>query len=245
MGKGIDPKDMQILRHFREGEQPLGSWQLANILREQGQQWSVATIGRSLNKLEAAGYLTQDGSQRGRILTEEGARAMALDRHLADITAQTLRLGKYIEPEVLEDFQTILEVRRIVEGGAARLAAQHATPEEIAFMESLLNQEEERYKTTWINQLDVDFHKAIVRAAKNQILESLYMQVIGMGQQSSAFEFLRKKINAGFVSKHRAILAAIREKDPDRAQAAMVDHIDTLMEDLRVYYDTYMEDASI
>lgn len=241
MGQKLDDKDMQILELFVDADGPLGSWLVANRLADQGVEQSLATIGRSLNKLERAGCLVQKDKNRGRVITEEGLRALAMNQHIKDLTTQTLQLGKYLAPEMLEDFHTVLEVRRIIEAGTARLAALRATPEEIRQMERLLDQEEEKYKTTWINQLDLDFHKAIVKSAKNAVLESLYSQIIGMGQQSSAFEYLRKKINAGFVSKHHQILEAIKSGDPDAAEAAMLSHIDTLIEDVNIYYRTYLK----
>ena len=236
MNQKLDDKDLQILALFTDAQGPLGSWQVANRLADQGIESSLSTIGRSLNKLERAGCLAQKDKHRGRFITEEGQRTLAVSQHIKDLTAQTLQLEKYLVPEMLEDFHTMLEARRVIEGGTARLAARRATPEEIQYMEGLLLQEGEKYKFAWINQLDVEFHKAIARASKNTILETLHLQIVGMGHQSEAFEYLRKKINAGFVSKHRNILEAIRSGDPDAAEAAMLDHIDTLIEDVNIYY---------
>ncbi|MEL7624358.1 MAG: FCD domain-containing protein [Clostridiales bacterium] len=238
--KTFEQREIEVLKLFKNSTVPLGSWQIANILADQGFQSSTATVGRILNKLENAGYLQQDGTHRGRLITEEGIKALAMDQHLREITAQTINLEKYIAPAMLDDFLTVLEVRRIIEGGTARLAALRATQEEILKMEELLEREEKNYRTSWINQLDVEFHKSIAKAAKNQVLEHLYMQIIGMGQQTAAFEYLRKKINAGFVSKHREILGAIKAKDEEKAEKAMLQHIDSLVGDIQTYYDYYI-----
>ncbi len=236
----IEDRDLMILEYFKDIKVPLGAWQIANLMANDGIESSTATIGRRLNKLENAGYLAQDCKYRGRHITAQGIKALALKKHMKDISLQSMHLEKYLVPELLEDFKTILEVRRIVESGTARLAAMRATEQEISDMEDLLLKEEQKYKYFWINRLDVEFHISIAKAAKNAILESLYSQILGMGQQSTAFEYLRKRIKAGFVSNHRKVLEAIKKRDAAAAEAAMQEHIDSLIGDLKTYYDTFI-----
>lgn len=237
MLKELDEKEILILEMIKEASEPIGSWNIVNQMAEEKIETSSATIGRVLNKLESMGYLHKE-KFRGRVITEKGLHAIKVNKQLKDMAVHQSTLYRFIDPKLLEDFLTVLEARRTIESGTARLAALRATGEEIALMDKTLSRQENKYKVhQWITEDDLVFHKAIAHAARNSILEAMYHQLAIFGQQSQAFEFIREKINATYMVSHRRILDAIIAGDPDEAQEAMLAHIESLIADVNKYWE--------
>ncbi|MGZ4649933.1 MAG: FadR/GntR family transcriptional regulator, partial [Kineosporiaceae bacterium] len=75
----------------------------------------------------------------------------------------------------------VLEVRRTLEVGAARLAALHRTPEDISRLRTLLSDRNAAMQRGDVDRqiaLDVALHRAIGQAAHNPMLTDLYENVI-------------------------------------------------------------------
>lgn len=237
MYKELEEKEIQILEMIKESAEPLGSWNIVNRMAEESIDISSATIGRILNKLENMGYLQKE-KFRGRIITDKGLHAIMFNKQLKDIATQQIKLNKFLDPQILEDFLSVLEARRTIERETARLAALRAAPDEIEHMDYVLSRQENKYRDhLWITEDDLDFHKSIARASKNGILETMYSFLAIFGQQSRAFEHLRTIINSEYMVSHRRILNAIRAGDPVEAEASMLDHIDSLITDVNKYWE--------
>ncbi len=135
----------------------------------------------------------------------------------------------------------LTEARRIVETQAAALAAQVATPDQIAAMEqSLLDMESEESidkSREW--QADRAFHLMIAQASQNRVLVMMVETLWDMRRRSPlSDEMLARVAAAGEkprVADHRRILDAIRNHDPETAKAAMGDHLDRVMRNLLLY----------
>lgn len=245
MLKELEDKEIQILEMIKDSLEPLGSWNIVNRMAEDSIDISSATIGRILSKLESMGYLQKE-KFRGRIITDKGLHAIMFNKQLKDIATQQNKLNKFLDPQILDDFLTVLEARRTIERETARLAALRATFDEIEHMDYILSRQENKYKDhLWITEDDLDFHKSIAKASKNGILETMYNFLGIFGQQSRAFEYLRTIINAEYMVSHRRILNAIRAGDSPEAEAAMLDHIDSLITDVNKYWETCLNPEAL
>lgn len=240
--KELDEKEILILEMIKDATEPIGSWNIVNRMAEEQIDTSSATIGRLLNRLESMGYLKKE-KFRGRVITKKGLHAIAVSKQLKSMAVHQNKLNRFVEPQLLEDFLAVLEARRTVESGTARLAALRCTAEEIEHMDRILTSQENKYKEQkWITSDDLEFHKTIAKASKNPILETIYHQLAILGQQSMAFEYIRKKINAEYMVSHRRILDAIRAGNPEEAEAAMLAHIDSLVSDVNKYWETCLNE---
>ena len=120
----------------------------------------------------------------------------------------------------------LYEVRGVVEGLAARLAARHAAPEEIAHLVDMVEADRAAIDDpTALALANRRFHRQLHRASHNrylnQMLESMRRSMAlistttlaapGRGQQS--------------LDEHAAIVAAIEARDEDAAQTAASIHI--------------------
>lgn len=117
-------------------------------------------------------------------------------------------------------------VREILEGAAARFAAQHAIPAEIQLLEDLLNaQLQLGDNPDEQSKLNRRFHQTIYRMAHNRYLLGIltksqdYMVLLhkttyyAAGRSDTAYE------------EHRAIVEAIKARDAAKAEESAREHI--------------------
>jgi DNA-binding GntR family transcriptional regulator len=124
-----------------------------------------------------------------------------------------------------EQVVELYAMREILEGSAARFAAMHATPAEIATLYQL----QEQLRTADDDMLHITlnrrFHQAIYEAAHNrylmQTLESLNDSFALL--RSSTFRLPHRQRNSDD-ERHR-IIAAIEKRDPDLAEKEAREHI--------------------
>jgi DNA-binding GntR family transcriptional regulator len=121
-----------------------------------------------------------------------------------------------------KDLTEIFYVREALEGMAARLAAENATPGEIAEIRELLDDMEavrERGDVAALRPLTAEFHRSIGRASHNgrllQSLESLLEHVRQM-QTSTLLQVEGRPAEA--LKEHRDLLKAIEARDAERAE---------------------------
>jgi len=122
----------------------------------------------------------------------------------------------------------VYEVRRILEVGAAGLAAERATPDHLA---TLAEEVTGLFASLNDRQVflihDINFHRSIAAASGNPIVASLVEMV-------SALHYERRRITAeraadrelrDAADAHRQIYQAVRTRDADRARRSMNDHL--------------------
>jgi GntR family transcriptional repressor for pyruvate dehydrogenase complex len=125
----------------------------------------------------------------------------------------------------------LFDVRQIIEPSLAARAAQHATGEEIAEMEAILRRQAEKMqKGKAAIEEDTEFHYVIALSSGNSIvlkvLDVLMDLLRATRERSLQVTGRPQKSLAG----HRKILAAIKRKDPEAAEAAMRRHINDVEE---------------
>lgn len=120
----------------------------------------------------------------------------------------------------------IYEARRLLEVGAAGLAAERATPEalarmadEVAQMFDVLDEPEAFLRH------DMDFHRAVAAGSGNPILATIIgalTEIIWQMGRVNTRAFGRRES----VETHRRICEAIRAREPERARREMTEHLD-------------------
>jgi GntR family transcriptional repressor for pyruvate dehydrogenase complex len=129
----------------------------------------------------------------------------------------------------------LYEVRCILEGGAAALAAERATSGDMAVLDRTAKAVERRVlaQSSYFQE-NVQFHLAIAQASHNNVLFESLKRLLGQVRE------FRKRLTdsiqdlpARDVAEHRAILAAIRARNGRRAQALMTRHIETTIRAVR------------
>jgi GntR family transcriptional repressor for pyruvate dehydrogenase complex len=124
------------------------------------------------------------------------------------------------------EVEMVAEVREGLEVKTARLAAIHATPEEIKEIEVFRDMH--RIKDRDIEfetDLDMKFHTAIAKAAHNELLFHLMMSLQGIVRQYIALANVKTDLLETTIAEHQAVYLAIVSRDPDAAEHAMISHL--------------------
>jgi DNA-binding FadR family transcriptional regulator len=128
----------------------------------------------------------------------------------------------------------VLEVRRTLEAGAARLAALHRTPDDIARLRALIVERNAAARRGDVDAHitgDVALHRAIGQAAHNPLLVELYENVV-----ETVSENVRSNLDlhGGYdENEHVALVDAIEAQDPQRAEVEAAGFLDELLAMLR------------
>jgi DNA-binding FadR family transcriptional regulator len=118
----------------------------------------------------------------------------------------------------------LLEIRMMIEPRICSLAALNATPEDIAQMRAFADDVED-YISSGQNhaQADIDLHTKIATASGNLVLPNL-LPII---QRAVALfsNITQRELRQDTIASHRAIVTAIKERNPVAASDAMTIHI--------------------
>lgn len=120
----------------------------------------------------------------------------------------------------------LLDVRRMIEPGLAARAARHATAEEIAELEEILDRQEARVRRGEpAIEEDSQFHYAIARAARNGVVLKVLDVLMDLLRDSRARSLqVRGRLERSY-GGHRRILRAIQRHDAAAAEAAVRRHL--------------------
>lgn len=135
-----------------------------------------------------------------------------------------------LTPEFLRDLQ---DLRRVVEPAAVRMAAERATPEDIAEIEAAY----EGMKLA-VEQggdyvkYDLRFHQGLLRASRNRMLVQMSKALGALLRTSFEISTTRKDGPRSSLPLHRAVLDAVIAHNPARAEKASVLLIDSAREDI-------------
>lgn len=177
------------------------------------------------SKITEPGLATTYGISRGPL--REAMRRLEAHRLIERVPHVGARVVKLTMPELLELF----DVREALESMAARLAAEHMTPEEIVGLRDVLAVHEsqsdlQRGEAYYQREGDLDFHYRIVKGSHNRMLvnllcDDLYYLVRLYRTQFSASGARPHK---AFVEHHR-IVDAIEAGDAELAELLMRRHV--------------------
>ena len=132
------------------------------------------------------------------------------------------------------DYAELFEVRRILEGEAAALAASRRTKAQVERMREHVHamqgglSSEERFITA-----DLHFHLAVAEATRNRVIVHLMNAIRRLLQRSLSSSYHIKGSPERAVEMHRLILEAIDEGHPEEARQRMQEHVARVERDIR------------
>lgn len=160
----------------------------------------------------------------------------ALHRLEAEGLVQSVPGRGMVVPKLsLSDADELYELREVLEGRAARRAAEHATPELHARLNTLIKAFGAALKQGEIDQMiaiDIDFHASLATASGNLRLERAIDTVRAQVHQIR-LRTMRAKGRPGKSLRELArLVAAVRARDGARAETSMREHIVSVRTDL-------------
>lgn len=237
----LGDKDVAVLECLRSERMPMGSWNLVDKLERRGISVSSATIGRVLNGLEHAGLVCKDGNN-GRTITERGIEQLDAMRVNEHFMQHTRTLEQLITTDTLEDYILVLEARRVIEGEAARLAAENISDRELRLMEEILFEQTRAHdEGVSVTDTEVAFHHLIAEASGNKVLEALYMMLFSYDQQTEIYEHIRGEVEPVYISWHEKIFAALKSHDALEAKRCVEEHMNSLIGDVTKYWGLFQK----
>ena len=125
----------------------------------------------------------------------------------------------------------VLEVRRTLEVGAARVAAQRRTTEDVRRMRELIAARNEAARRGDMDETvakDVELHRAIGQAAHNPVLTDLYENFLDALGESVRTNFtIEGRVDE---TEHVTLVDAIEAGDGERAAAEAACYLDLMLE---------------
>jgi GntR family transcriptional repressor for pyruvate dehydrogenase complex len=121
----------------------------------------------------------------------------------------------------------MFEARRVLEAGAAGMAAENATGEDLAVMsEEVTGMFAALGDPQEFLLHDVRFHRALAAASGNPVLAALVDMVSTLVYERRRLTVERARDLKESAEMHRRIYTAVREKDVERARREMSAHLD-------------------
>lgn len=131
----------------------------------------------------------------------------------------------------------LMEARLLIEGEAAALAAVHIQDEELAELERLVAEiEQENRVSGGSTNADHAFHMLIATATRNAVIRAQVEEMWRLRSTSPNCALLLEKARTAnvqpVVEEHKAVLDALRARDPAAARAAMRNHMSSVIDHL-------------
>ena len=123
--------------------------------------------------------------------------------------------------------EQIFEARRVLEVGAAGLAAERGLADRLAPMaEEVTGMFANLSEPQTFLVHDVRFHRGVAAASGNPVLQALVEMVSSLVYEQRRLTVERAKDLKESAEMHRRIYQAIRDRDPQRAREEMTRHLD-------------------
>ncbi|HUF11266.1 MAG TPA: FCD domain-containing protein [Rhodothermales bacterium] len=217
---------LQVLEHLAQLTEPIGSGALRARLAAYGRPFSQPTIGRVLLQMDSLG-VTAKLSNKGRLLTPEGRRYLEEARRRSASSQLTERQLASVGRATLLELRQALEARRVLEREAARLAALHASPDDVARLRSIVDTQRHSLPSADLAaHAAVDFHEVLAEASHNRFVAST-LHLIRSSTQNIRLLMAALGVSIGgeSIPHHVEIVEAIAARNDAAAESAAESHI--------------------
>ena len=162
--------------------------------------------------------------QLGRTPIREALQRLAIE----DLVFTVPRRGMFVADVSITDLQKVYEVRMILEGFCARLAARRITPEQIAQLEALVEELDQVADDDYETPMNIDerFHKLFYEAAANEFLTSILSRLHALSLRLWWVVLTRVPHLRDEVVVHGEMIPALKARDENRAEALMRGHLE-------------------
>ena len=171
---------------------------------------SRARVRLALERMESYGLVT--------ILPQSGTVLSSLSK-----TALIRQLSNIVESSSY-DFNSLVQVRNLLETESVRLCAKNHLPEDIVQMENAMQDFVDNVYGPLRDEKDFAFHSTIARCCHNPVIYQLLLMitpdVLGFYRRLKACATLPEDV----IEEHRKILDCIKNSDADGAELALKRH---------------------
>lgn len=176
-------------------------------------------VREAMLTLERSGLLKLSSGERATV--SRPTTAIVLDGLSASV-----RVAMATE-EGMRNFQA---ARSLFEVALARNAAKHATPEQVEALRAALQRNKEAIGDPHeFERTDVAFHYEIARIAGNPLFAGMHEALVGWLTEQRTVSLRGPNVDRMAYKYHKLIFQAIEAGDPDRAETAIVEHLESVV----------------
>ncbi|MFB0840547.1 FadR/GntR family transcriptional regulator [Paenibacillus oleatilyticus] len=173
-----------------------------------------STVREALSHLKALG-LVESRQGGGTYVKKPGLEPLAVLESLQNSNAE---------------LSQVLQARKILEVGAAELAAKHRTAEDVEELGKIIGQMRDAVGNEEISRIyDTNFHLAIAKASGNAILETMMTHIsaamfLTIKDSRKLWLYSGKDTVGKLFGEHMKLFEAIRDRDSKLAAVTMAKH---------------------
>lgn len=186
-------------------------------VKQMAQMFSVAapTLRESLRRLEVTGVVEiRHGA--GIYVGKNAERVILTNPYRRNLTARS--------------FLEVIDSRALIEPYLASLAAQYASDDDLAALESLSSEASQHLSGSKndneaLNQANVQFHRGIASASNHSILSQLIESLMEIfSYEQLLLLFVGEDYQQDY-EEHRTVFEAIAARDPEQSRRCMYQHL--------------------
>lgn len=216
-----------LLNRIVSGEFPPGSTLPRELDLTMQHEVSRVTVREAVKTLEA----------QGMVRIERGRGTFVNPLNLWTKMEAVLRAASEGENDAMASIQ-LIELRRMLETGAAEIAAERMSAEELESIRKHLATMRSAHQANNVAhfvEADLAFHDVILQASGNVFLVVLFkpLSLVLAARRAETSNVVRIQANA--IEAHTHIVRAFESGDSERARLAMDSHMTQTMNDLKQY----------
>lgn len=143
--------------------------------------------------------------------------------------------GTYVRNLSLTEIEDIFDIRAFVEEYAAKRAAKRATPEQLAQMEHVLKEMDQKDLSEFV-RLDMDFHGLVMDAAGSPALKRAW-KILRMAEWTYLCAAVTAFSMEELIAQHWKIYQYLKDRSETSAGAYMFLHIKGFGEELAKHFE--------
>ena len=216
-----------LLDRIVRGDFPPGSTLPGELEITAEHDVSRMTVREAMKTLEAQGV----------VRIERGRGTYVNELHQWTSLEAVLRAAEKGEDTASAAIQ-LIELRRMLETGAAELAAPRITGPQLDDMRLRLVAMREAHESNSVEQFveaDLAFHDVILHASGNVFVAVLFAPLSKILSARRAETSKVVQIQENAIREHEQILDALSSGDPERSRIAMDNHMTQTLDDLKTY----------
>jgi GntR family transcriptional repressor for pyruvate dehydrogenase complex len=235
---GLAQVDDGVLSVILDASGPVGARMAAQELQDRGHKVSEATVSRIFARLDELGLTVPVGA-KGRVLTGSGRRY--IERRI-DRDRRARQFDRAFDLRTVEEIVEWLTARQLLESQAAKLAADRATPEQLAGLERSVEELQDKMSAGEDpTPVGLSFHELLADAAASPIfmalISSLYSPSLVQVERALDVILRSRGSMADSVADHRRVMNALRKRDAPAAGRAMSQHLGRLLREVARFED--------
>ena len=127
------------------------------------------------------------------------------------------------------DVPTVVEARRVVEVSILRSAAMNISSADLEKLSVMMETQEKVLDDAVAFQIsDREFHNLIYKAGGNELLEKMASNIYSYALEFRNMALKAERATERSLREHQQIFRALEKHDPDAAERAIADHVDSI-----------------